>query len=103
MHDDPFECPDILIYYCDKFDEYGLIIHDGGTGFYLIHHCPWCGKELPLSKRDLWFDILERMGFDDPHEQEIPEDFNTSKWYLDLNISDTDNNCQRNSGRWLAW
>lgn len=29
-HPDPFDCSDALIYYDPKFDEYGLILHDGG-------------------------------------------------------------------------
>lgn len=40
-----------------------------------------CGAKLPESKRDLWFDTLENLGFDDPIEQEIPEEFKTNKWY----------------------
>ena len=29
QHDDPFECPDNLIYWSSPLDEYGLIVHDG--------------------------------------------------------------------------
>ncbi|YCA17088.1 hypothetical protein M1D72_05965 [Vibrio sp. AK197] len=47
----------------------------------MINYCPWCGVKLPESKRDLWFDTLEKLGFDDPTEQDIPEEFNTGKWY----------------------
>lgn len=81
VHADPFDCPDTLITYNDKFDEYGLIIHDGGSSSIEITYCPWCGSELPGSKRDLWFEVLEQLGFDDPAEQSIPEEFKTDKWY----------------------
>ena len=38
-------------------------------------------KKLPLSKRDLWFEVLESLGFDEPFEQNIPDDFNSNLWY----------------------
>ena len=31
QHEDPFDCPDKLIFYSFKFDEYGLVVHDGGS------------------------------------------------------------------------
>ena len=46
-HADQFECPDALVRYSDRFDEYGLIIHDGGTSVAVISFCPWCGSKLP--------------------------------------------------------
>jgi Domain of unknown function (DUF6980) len=79
-HADVFECPDVLISYIPKFDEYGIIIHDGGSSSISIYHCPWCGTKLPESKRDKWFDVLEEMGFDDPSEQNIPSEFNSDAW-----------------------
>ena len=78
---DSFECPDSLIYYNQKFDEYGLIIHDGGNSCISISFCPFCGTKLPASKRDLWFDTLEAMGVEDPSEQDIPKEFTTSEWH----------------------
>jgi hypothetical protein len=50
-HPDPFDCPDNLVTYVERFDEYGLIIHDGGTSKVKISYCPWCGKELPAGRR----------------------------------------------------
>jgi hypothetical protein len=81
QHDDPFECPDNLVYYSPKFDEYGLIVHDGGSSYIKIEFCPWCGTNVPESKRDLWFETLEELGFDDPIEQEIPQQFRSDEWY----------------------
>ena len=76
-----WDCGDILITYVEPYDEYGLVIHDGGTSFVLVAHCPWCGTKLPESKRDAWFERLESMGFDDPFEQAIPAEFRTGEWY----------------------
>ena len=52
QHADPFDCPDNVIYWSPTFDEFGLIIHDGGSSYILVEHCPWCGKTMPTSKRD---------------------------------------------------
>ncbi len=68
QHDNPYDCPDYVLEYSDRFDEYGIVIHDGGSATLTIKYCPWCGTKLPESKRDLWFDKLEEMGFDDPCE-----------------------------------
>ncbi len=82
QHPNPFACPDNLIYYAPKFDEYGIIVHDGGSSFISIEFCPWCGKKLPESKRDRWFEKLEGLGFDDPFSQSIPEEYQSNAWYV---------------------
>ena len=51
QHADVFECPDSLVYYSDRSNEYGLIVHDGGTSYIVIEYCPWCGAKLPESQR----------------------------------------------------
>ncbi len=30
-HDDPFECPDSLVAYNEAFNQFALIVHDGGA------------------------------------------------------------------------
>ena len=47
--DDPFGCADCLVSYSATFDEYGLIVHDGGASSVAIQFCPWCGQKLPES------------------------------------------------------
>ncbi len=81
VHTDAFDCPHNLINYTPIFDEYGIIIHDGGTSVMVINFCPWCGSKLPGSKRDRWFEELEKLGFTDPFDQDIPEKFKTDEWY----------------------
>lgn len=80
-HLSPFDCPDALVWYQARFDEYGLIIHDGGTSVQAIQYCPWCGTALPASKRDRWFEALAALGYDDPETQAIPEIFMSDVWY----------------------
>jgi hypothetical protein len=92
IHKDIFECPDILVKYSSQFDEYGLIIHDGGSSTLEIYFCPWCGKKLPESKRDRWFDKLEELGINDPSEENIPKEFLSDEWYLKDNKYEETNN-----------
>lgn len=49
--DNIFQCPDKIIYCNQEYNEYGIIIHDGGESYIEIHYCPWCGKKLPEPKR----------------------------------------------------
>jgi len=81
QHQSPFDCPDNLIGYSPKFDEYGLIVHDGGSSSAAIRFCPWCGARLPESRRDCWFDELRAKGIDDPWTQDIPEEYQSDAWY----------------------
>ncbi len=52
IHKNKYECPDNLVTYSKKLDEYGIIIHDGGASYILINYCPWCGTKLPDSERE---------------------------------------------------
>jgi hypothetical protein len=79
-HVSGYDCPDTLISYIPRFDEYGIIVHDGGGSSVQISFCPWCGTRLPESKRDRWFDALEDRGID-PDGPDIPEEFRGSAWW----------------------
>lgn len=73
---------DKIIEYFPQFDEYGIPLCDGGNSHILIFSCPWCGKKLPESKRNEWFDELEKLGIDEPmFNDSIPEKYKTSEWY----------------------
>jgi hypothetical protein len=76
-----FDSVDTPIIYIEKFDEYGLKIFDGGTSAITIEFCPWCGEKLPDSKREEWFDEIEKLGID-PWSGEIPEKYLGNKWYI---------------------
>ncbi|MEN3336248.1 MAG: hypothetical protein V7641_5613 [Blastocatellia bacterium] len=81
QHANLFACPDHLVYYVSQFDEYGLIIHDGGAAFVAIVFWRWCGRQLRESKRVLWLTQLAAQGFDKTLEQEIPDDYRSGEWY----------------------
>lgn len=71
---------DKIIVYSDIFDEYGIAINDGGNSYVTIDYCPWCGEKLPESKRKKWFDELEKLGIENPLEDDIPLEFKSSIW-----------------------
>lgn len=69
------------VYYNEIFDEYGLNIMEDNLSCILIEYCPWCGKRLPISKRQEWFECLEKMGFDTPlFQQDIPQEYQCAQW-----------------------
>ena len=89
VHDSPFDCADHIIYYSDVFDEYGIIIHDGGSSYITINYCPFCGKQLPKSKRDIYFNILENdlnYSNEDIWDGKIPEEFKSDAWWQKRNL-----------------
>lgn len=45
VHKDPFDCPDKIIYHSKKHNNFGIMIHDGGSSFIEIEFCPWCDKK----------------------------------------------------------
>ena len=49
IHKDIYECPDVLISYSEYNDEYGIIVHDGGSSSIAINYCPWCGSKLDIQ------------------------------------------------------
>ncbi|MFI5913017.1 DUF6980 family protein [Dactylosporangium sp. NPDC051541] len=77
---DPWDDPDVVVVYMPRFDEYGLPIRDGGTSMVVIGFCPWCGARLPESRRDAWFDEMDRLGLD-PWEDELPEEYQSDAWW----------------------
>jgi len=86
IHADPHDCPDCLVIYNAKFREYGIPIRDGGSTKSIISYCPWCGTKLQKPLRSEWFDILEKLGFDDPPTQDIPEEFKSDQWWVKRNL-----------------
>lgn len=80
QHPHRHECPDCLIGYVPKFREYGLLIHDGGSGLLTIRFCPWCGTKLPASLRDEWFERLRSLGLE-PGDDTIPPEMHTAAWW----------------------
>lgn len=45
LHRHPLDCADAVIFRNDE-GQIGLPIHDGGSSYIAIRHCPWCGTRL---------------------------------------------------------
>jgi len=72
---------DEIVTYVPKFREYGIPVHDGGSSKVVISFCPWCGKQLPVSLRDTWFDELEKLGVEGWDFPNIPEKYKSDSWW----------------------
>ncbi|WP_284427995.1 hypothetical protein [Acidovorax sp. SUPP1855] len=79
---------DLSLEFFPKFREYGILYRNGGS-YQLVTFCPWCGKKLPNSLRDIWFETIEQMGLDP--EDDIPEEMQSEVWWLNDNYEDKRN------------
>ena len=80
QHPTPFDCPDTVLVYNEPFDEYGIPVRDGGESYVMVTHCPWCGVMLPDSRREAWFDEIDKLGLAAAPFEDIPEKFLTAAW-----------------------
>jgi hypothetical protein len=64
-----------------QWNEYLIPVSYDGYKATIIRYCPWCGSALPKSRRDQWYEALYALGYDDPGEQEIPEEFKSDAWW----------------------
>lgn len=70
-----------IMRYNEVFDEYGIVLTEDDVSFLSIKYCPWCGKRLPPSRREEWFEKLELLGFDAPlFCEDIPPEFKSDEW-----------------------
>ena len=79
-HTDRHDCPEALVLYNPRFDEYGIPIRDGGSSVAVIRFCPWCGIQLPESRRAEWFARIEALKID-PWSDDVPAEYQTDEWY----------------------
>ena len=58
---------DNVIIYSPKVKEHSIMVKSDSEGFDVIHNiysCPFLGSKFPTSLRDMWFDKLEKLGYD---------------------------------------
>lgn len=80
---------EIGLIYTPTFREYSLEYRDGGTSFQLLAFCPWCGRRLPESLRDRWFELLQARGLE-PEDPDIPQEFRTDQWWIARGLGRTE-------------
>ena len=70
-----------IISYSEVFDEFGIVVNGDAFSVIILDYCPWCGKKLPVSQREKWFEELEAKGFISPlFDDNIPIDYKSKKW-----------------------
>ena len=70
-----------IVLYSDIFDEFGIMMSEDKISTIKIQYCPWCGKKLPMSQREKWFEELEQKGFKTPlFDENIPCEYKSKKW-----------------------
>jgi hypothetical protein len=81
----PVECqsqgPNRVLDWIAPWNEYRIPVSYDGNASTLISFCPWCAAKLPESRRDLWYKTLYELGYTDPSEQNVPEEFNSDMWW----------------------
>lgn len=45
LHENPYDCPDVIVLRIGYGDTVGMPIHDGGRSWIQITYCPWCGEK----------------------------------------------------------
>lgn len=72
----------VPIRYFSQFREYSIQL-SGREVFQDIYFCPWCGKKLPTSLREEWFEHVEKLigEFESTDDSRIPEEFRTCEWW----------------------
>lgn len=77
------EDDEIPIIYVPKFREYGVRVLDGGSSYITLNFCPWCGRQLPQSLRDKWFEEIASLGLE-PGDKSLPHAFASDQWWRAL-------------------
>lgn len=82
---DHLERDEIALKFNKRHRQYGILYLDGTSSHQSISFCPWCGKKLPESLADKWFDEIEALGYSvgDPN---IPEKYQTDEWYREEDL-----------------
>lgn len=75
----------VPVRYFSQFREYSIQLIDRDV-FQDILFCPWCGRKLPHSLREKWFEHVEELigDFEDVDDSKIPQEFRTSEWWQNL-------------------
>jgi hypothetical protein len=71
--------------YNTRFREYGVKAAQKRAPYTPITYCPWCGRQLEPSLRDLWAKLLiKEHGIKNPFETpiaQLPKSFRTDEWW----------------------
>lgn len=46
-----------------------------------FNFCPFCGEKLPKNLDKQWYRALKGLGFNEPDDEDIPEEFKSDEWW----------------------
>ena len=72
------ECPDFPVRYNERLREF--TVHAINATFQ-YQYCLNCGKRCPDSLREEWYRTLEESGIDGWFPEDVPEPYNSDKWW----------------------
>ena len=85
----PHQGPNRIVDWCASWNEYRIPVPYDGYSSTVIRFCPWCGAQLPASRREEWYRVLHAMGYSDPGgDDDFPSEFGTDKWWRDRDTGD---------------
>ena len=78
----PDQGPNRIVDWIASWNEYRIPVPYDGYASTLIRYCPWCGSQLPASRRNEWYRVLNEMGYNDPGGDDvIPSEFESDQWW----------------------
>ena len=80
LMDDFIKDTRIPIDYRPRFREYYIPLKRSGA-IQCLFFCPWCGTKLPKSLRKAWCNKLRSLGFEDPFDDDIPDEYKSDIWW----------------------
>jgi hypothetical protein len=84
--EDRHQGPNVVMLYIEIHREYRINMPRNGYRSTIIRFCPWCGQHLPKPLTKLWYDMLNSLGYADPGNDELPEEFNTDRWWKERGL-----------------
>jgi hypothetical protein len=81
----PHQGENRVIDWIPSWNEYRIPVPYDGYTSTLIRYCPFCGTKLAESLQQKWHETLNTMGYADPGEQKIPDEFNSDVWWRQKN------------------
>jgi hypothetical protein len=78
----PHQGPNRIVDWHAAHNVYRIPMPYDGYASTVIRYCPWCGSQLPPSRREEWYRVLRSMGYSDPGGDDvIPPEYESDKWW----------------------
>ena len=76
----------VAIGYNPRLREYYIHLNKS-RGVQLMDFCPWCGRKLPGSLRDMYCDEVREIGFEPFDDKDrLPKKYLTEEWWREKGV-----------------